>query len=127
MKNSIVITAELPSLNEYIRCERANRYSAAAIKKSNTDICCMYTKKAMFLGVKFNFPCYLKFTWFLKNKRKDPDNVSFAKKFVLDGMMKAGMLEVDNISNIFGFVDNFYIDDKNPRVVITEIQQQNNP
>lgn len=117
---TVTIDAELPSLNEYINVERTNRFAASKLKRTFTDYCKYYTMAAMKDGVQFNWPCKLRFKWYMKNKRKDPDNVAFAKKFILDGFMAAGFLEIDNVKHITGFTDEFYIDKDNPRVEIEE-------
>jgi Holliday junction resolvase RusA-like endonuclease len=69
-------------------------------------------------GVKFEIPTRLKFNWYMPNKKQDPDNISFQKKFVLDGMIKAKFLENDGWKQILGFSDYFDVDKDNPRVEI---------
>lgn len=58
------------------------------------------------------------FRWYCKNQKKDPDNISFAKKFILDGMVKAGVLENDGWKQVAGFQDEFYLDKQHPRVEV---------
>ena len=41
------------------------------------------------------------------------------KKFILDAMVLAGFIPNDGQKNIFGFMDNFVVDPKEPRVEIT--------
>lgn len=118
----IIVDIELPSLNEYVNQERANRFSAAKLKHHFTEICSLYTRAAMNEGVQFPWPCQLKFTWYMKDKRKDPDNIAFAKKFILDGFQQCGFLENDNIKHITGFVDEFIVDKGHPRVVVEAIK-----
>ncbi|MDI5784226.1 hypothetical protein MRS59_00900 [Lactiplantibacillus plantarum] len=77
--NKVVIKGELPSLNEYIKAERANRYAAANLKKRYTALCSVYARASRNSGVEFSWPCKLKFTWYTKNNRKDADNIAFAK------------------------------------------------
>ncbi|GEO70464.1 endodeoxyribonuclease [Levilactobacillus acidifarinae] len=120
----IVIDGILPSLNEYVNRERSNRYSAAGLKHKYTTLCSVYTRAGMNAGIHFNWPCRLKFTWYLKDKRKDPDNVAFAKKFILDGFQQCGFLDNDNLKHITGFVDEFYIDKEHPRVEIEALGGQ---
>lgn len=112
---------EIPktSLNDYINAERKNRYAAASIKKKETFNASVAISNAMRQGVEFHWPCKIKFTWHLKNKRKDPDNVSFSKKFILDGMQKAEFIPNDNLKYITGFIDDFVVDGKN----IVEIEE----
>lgn len=64
------------------------------------------------------YPIYIHFHWFAKNRKKDPDNISSAKKFILDGLQEAGIIENDGWNQIAGFSDDFTVDKKNPRVVV---------
>jgi len=60
-----------------------------------------------------------KFTWYMCNRRTDPDNVcAFARKVILDGMQKAGIIDNDGWKQVAGFEDSFYVDKDNPRVEI---------
>lgn len=45
--------------------------------------------------------------------------MAFAKKFILDALVKAGILAGDGRKNVVGFSDEFHVDPGNPRVVIT--------
>jgi Holliday junction resolvase RusA-like endonuclease len=104
----ITLNIKYPSLNEYIKVERTNRYAAAKMKKDYT-----YQTKYIAMGQeKIKTPCKLRFTWYIKNKRVDPDNTAFAKKFALDGLVKAGILEDDTHKHILGFEDIFIVSDK---------------
>jgi len=93
------ITQELCTLNEYTDAERKNRYAAAKIKKDNTKIC---TVAAM--AVKpftYSEKLYdVEIEWYVTNNRKDPDNIYFGVKFILDGLVKAGVLKNDGRQNI---------------------------
>ena len=52
---------------------------------------------------KFTKPVIVSFHWIEINKKRDPDNFIFAKKFLLDGMVKAGLIPKDGWSHIAGF------------------------
>jgi len=94
-------------LNEWIKIERGNRYAAAKIKKDTT-----YAISLMLNGQpKIPTPCGLIFIWTIPNKRRDLDNISFATKFVLDGMVKAGVIENDNLKHITSLHHEFKIGD----------------
>lgn len=56
---------------------------------------------------RFDNPVKIKFTWVEGNKRRDLDNVAFAKKFVLDAMVKGKNLKDDNRKNVTCFTDDF--------------------
>ena len=107
------INHRFTSLNKYINAERRNRYMAAKIKKDETNIAYLSLLNKPYITT----PCKLKFTWYIKDKRTDADNICFAKKYIIDGMIKAGLIENDSLKYIIGFQDEFIID-KNERVEI---------
>lgn len=115
----LVIFGEFSSLNEYINAERSSRYMAASIKRENTALVAqqMYGVKPILeiLGP----PYRVSFEWHCANKKKDVDNISFAKKFIFDGLVDAGILEGDGWRIIGGFGgEDFWVDVENPRVVV---------
>jgi len=104
----IKIDYAFTTLNEYINVERGNKYAAADIKSKETNVA-----KMSCIGKQwYQYPCKITFTWHLKDKRKDLDNVAFAKKFILDGLVKAGVLENDNLTKIQAFEDKVVFDKK---------------
>jgi len=109
----IVIPDSFPTLNEYVNAERTNRYIGAKIKKEETERVRLHCLRAK----KLDKPVFIYFFWHVKNARKDPDNIAFAKKFILDGLVQAGVIKDDTQKYIVGFQDEFFID-KNERVEI---------
>jgi Holliday junction resolvase RusA-like endonuclease len=104
-------------LNEYIAAERSNCYKAAKIKRETT-----YAIYLMLKGKpKIATPCKLHFHWLISSKRRDLDNVAFAKKFILDSMVKANIIPNDNLNHVIEFTDTFEIS-KKEGVVITEYE-----
>ena len=63
-------------------------------------------------------PIDLHFKWYVPNRKKDKDNIAFGKKFILDGMLQAGLIENDGWKQIGNFKDSFVVDKENPRVVV---------
>lgn len=108
MEQVVTIEHRFVSLNEYVDRERANRYAAAAIKKKETGI----AEEAMKELRPIDEPCFILFNWYVTNKRRDLDNIAFAKKFILDGAVKAGILKSDNVQYVTGFSDYIKYDDK---------------
>ena len=105
MKKATTVTVRIDhaftTLNSYINSERRNRYIGAKIKKDETQIA-----EEAFRGLEpILVPVRAIFTWTMKNKRKDLDNVAFAKKFILDGAVKAGFLQSDNCKYVVGLED----------------------
>lgn len=100
---SAEIKIKLPSLNEYIRVCRANKYEAAEFKRTVERQIGFYIDH---LPV-FMTPVRIDFTWIEETKRRDYDNVCAAKKFILDALVKYGKLQDDNRRNVCEFRDRF--------------------
>ena len=101
--DSVTIRGKLPSLNEYIEAERTNRHIAAKIKRETDQLICWQIGRMKPITSKI---C-IRFIWYEETKRRDPDNVCFAKKFILDAMQKCKKLKNDNPAWIAGFQDDF--------------------
>lgn len=113
-----MIDSPLPSLNEYTNENRKHYHKGAQVKKRATYICRIFIQKAINEGLEVpKLPMDLKFTWYVKNRRQDKDNISFAKKFILDGMVDARLIKNDGWGQIGDFTDTFKVD-KNERVEI---------
>ncbi|WP_230197975.1 RusA family crossover junction endodeoxyribonuclease [Megasphaera massiliensis] len=67
---------------------------------------------------------YIKFHWVEKNKRRDKDNIAFAKKFILDALQEMGILQNDGWSEILGFSDTFDVDKDNPRIEVSLLSEE---
>lgn len=92
------VNYELPTLNEYINLERRNKYAAAKLKKVKTESVAFLAKAQC---VKLENILYdIEVTWYRKNKKHDADNVYFSIKFILDGLVKAKILQSDGRKNI---------------------------
>lgn len=116
-----VILGTLPGLNEYISAERSNRHSAAKMKKQ-TEYAIGMIARSQHRKAHFKRPVVMRCLWVEKDRRRDLDNVAFAKKFIQDAFVRAGILEGDGQRHIVGFTDSFSVDPKNPRVEI-EIEE----
>ena len=68
------------TLNKYINAERTNRYAGSGLKKKGTLYAKRIVEQAMVDGIIFNWPCKLKFDWYLADGRIDPDNWGFHKE-----------------------------------------------
>lgn len=101
--DKIEIPFRLPSLNQYINECRKNRYAGAKMKKEVEQDIGWYIN----LLPQYKNPIEIHFHWIEENKRRDLDNVCFAKKFILDSMVKAGKLKDDNRNFVAGFKDTF--------------------
>jgi hypothetical protein len=112
------------SLNEYINYERMQKYIAASIKKRETER--VYYEALSQKKGQVNKKIFIVFHWFVKDKKKDKDNIAFAKKFILDGLVLAKVLKNDGFDEIEGFLDFFSVDPKDERVEVTLIEVDKN-
>jgi len=106
MKYIFEINKRLPSFNEYTRVNRTNRYAGAEMKKREEEFIYLAIKNQLG-NLKIKNPVKVNFLWIEENGKRDLDNICFAKKFVLDALVKAGTIENDNRKQVIGFVDNF--------------------
>lgn len=97
---TITIGGGLPGLNEYIDVERTSRYMAADMKRSVQE-------------------AFIRYHWIEPNKRRDPSNIAFAKKFIEDALVDIGIIQNDGWRHVAGFSDSFSVDKDNPRVEVT--------
>ncbi len=113
---TLEIPGELTDLNTYINAERRNRFMGAKIKKEMTELCTHVAQLSNIPPIQEK--CSFIFQWYVKNQRKDPDNISFTKKFILDGLQKAGVLQGDSMAWVGNFCDMFFLDKENPRIIV---------
>lgn len=118
--NTLIINGDLPSLNEYTIANRSKygKVIGNQVKRDAEQLIGLYIKAQKLTDVHYTMPVRIDFRWYMGNAKKDPDNVCFAKKFILDALVRNGVLENDNYSHIKGFTDEFYVDRENPRIEV---------
>ena len=110
------IYGELPDLNYIVNAAKKHWANYAKLKADYGDV---VTYSALSQGVPIQDDRVLvSITWYCPNRLKDPDNVSFGIKFVLDGLVAAGVLENDGWKQIGGICHTFRIDKDRPRVQV---------
>jgi len=114
-EEKLVIEGELPGLNEIIENSKTHWAKYAEEKKSLTETVAWLAKEQ--IKNKYS-KIDLTFIWFCKNKRRDKDNIIAGQKFVIDGLVEAGVIENDGWNEIGNIIHYFEIDKKNPRVEI---------
>lgn len=114
------IPLKLPSANDYIRACRSNPYVGARMKARVEKNIGVYIRQLP----RFDKPIRINFQWVEANKRRDLDNICFAKKFILDAMVKCGKLKDDNRKYVTAFTDAFsYGDETKVIMTIEEVEQ----
>lgn len=119
MTCKLVIGGTLTTLNEYIEIERSKfgHILANNLKRENQEYIYPYIVTQL-KGIAFEKPVYMRYTWYLPDKRKDKDNIVFARKFIQDALVVKRIIPNDGWNDIIGFSDNFEVDRRNPRIEI---------
>ena len=96
--NKFIVNRQLPSLNNVIAKNRANKYLGAKFKADIEESIGWDIKQALTKGElkKITEPCEIYITWNEKTKRRDVDNIQSSQKFILDALVKCGVLVNDN-------------------------------
>ena len=110
-----------PGLNEYMEAERSNRYKAAGMKKDMQRVIGLCIR-AQLGKLRIANPVVMHYAWFEPNRRRDRDNIVFARKFIQDALTDCGVLQNDGWNNILWFTDTVFKDAKRPRVEILIVE-----
>ena len=115
--NKFTIRGRLIGLNEYTKVNRTKSYIANKMKREQEEIV-IWSARSSKLEKVMTYPIRLKIHWYEPNAKRDIDNVAFAVKFILDGLVKSGYIENDSqkyVKSIEHIVD---IDRERPRVEV---------
>ena len=118
------ILGRLPGFNEIIEAAKqgkGNYQPYARMKEEYTTIVAWLAKK---------LPAYEKvaliITWYEPDLRRDPDNIMGGQKFIMDGLVQAGVIPDDSQKYILGIYHGFKVDRKNPRVEVEIVDVEKN-
>lgn len=100
---TVTIPMKLPSLNDYVDVCRTNPYKASKFKKDIENEIGLF----IFDLPRFEKPVVIHFHWIEKNKKRDLDNIAYAKKHILDALVKFNKLSDDNRKCVTAFKDTF--------------------
>ena len=96
------IDEQMPGLNDIIRASKTHWATYAKMKTKYTDLACeaafhiRAAKGKIMLHIEWHEP---------KDGRRDPDNIWVSKKFILDGLICAGVIPDDNKNCVYGVSD----------------------
>ncbi len=118
------IPGRLPGLNEYTDTCRTNPRAGAKMKRQAQETAGWYIT-AQLRKQQFEKPVFLLFTFYEQDRRRDRDNVSsFARKVIQDALVQCGVLHDDGWDYVTGYLDQFKVDKKSPRIVVEFIEQE---
>lgn len=110
----IVIPGTLPGMNEIIAAAKKHPMSYAGMKEENTDAVTWIAKRV----AKFN-KVDVSIHWICRDRRKDKDNIMAGTKFVLDGLVAAGVIPNDSWKYVGNIRHSFDVDKHDPRIEVT--------
>lgn len=107
--NTFYVEGKVPSFNQVIAMTKTYWGNYAKLKRD-------WTNKVVAAAVISEMPprdeIFLSLEWHEKNKRRDPDNISYAVKFVLDGLVKAEIIKRDGWGVVKGWDNQFSLSDE---------------
>lgn len=114
---TLTIPGRLPNLNDYTKANRTSPIVGNKMKQEQEEYISAFILEQI-KGIKFKGMTYLHFRWIEANRNRDLDNICFAKKFILDALVKNEVIETDGWKGVYGFTDEFDIDAFNPRIEV---------
>lgn len=103
----VTIPYKFCGLNDYTLACRKNKFAGANLKKKTQADISTYLAKLP----QIKKPVNILFCWTEANARRDPDNVAFAQKFILDEMVKLQKIPNDTGRWIKGLHHRFFYGD----------------
>ena len=103
---TITIPGTFPDMNRIIAASKKHWSEYAKFKRTHTDLVVAAVKNRH--EPITDYPVWLAFDWYCKDRRIDPDNIAAAKKMIIDGW-----------NHICGLSDTFHIDRRNTRVTVS--------
>ena len=117
MRQRFEVPGKLPSLNDYVNQCRRNPYAGAKAKKDAQEAVAWAIRAARLKPMRP--PVSVSFTWVEPDMRRDKDNISSAKKYILDALVSQGIIPNDNWRCIAGNLPDLYkVNSRNPRVIV---------
>lgn len=116
------IPIQLPGLNEYIAMCRKSKYLGAKMKRDATGMAAYFAREFGLAPVKE--PCIVVMAFNEPNRRRDSDNVEFARKFVLDGLVSAGILENDSPGHVLASIPMTLYRGEKPYILVAILSGQ---
>lgn len=114
---TLIIFGRLAGLNEIVSANRKNRYMGANMKRENQD---RIIEAIKVCGInRITKPIDVHILWVEPNCRRDHDNVAAGKKFILDGLVEAGIIKNDSPAFVRDMTDRFRVSREMPRIEVT--------
>lgn len=121
-EQNFFIDERLPGLNEIIAFSNVDRHAWNKKKKEVEESIGWCIKKNKISPSETAVD--LHFKWIEGNRKRDPDNIVAAKKFILDALVDCGVLPNDGWRHVKSFIDEWEVADKEePTGVLVTIME----
>ena len=117
----LIISGRLPDLNETIDVCRRDKYMAAREKKRCTEMVAWIARAA---NIKRMSRVDLIVTWYEETRKRDPDNIHAGIKFILDGLVLAGVIKNDTQRYVGDVTHRVRLDRDNPRIEVEILEAE---
>lgn len=107
------IPGRLPGMNEIIAAAKSHYGQYSAQKAENTALVAACAKGLPKLNA-----AHIRICWFEPDERRDVDNVASGAKYVLDGIVRAGVLPNDTRKHVLSLTNEVMTDRKSPRIEV---------
>jgi Holliday junction resolvase RusA-like endonuclease len=117
MTQVLKIDGNFIGLNEYVNACRYSKYAGAKMKRDAEEKAML---SIVISGMKpvETYPVKINFLWVERTKKRDLDNVAWAKKVILDALVAQRILVDDGQKYVIGFTDELATDSQNPRIEV---------
>ena len=122
----VIIEGRFPSMNEFIEANRTHKQKGNKMKQTSQNQI-SWELMNQHKNLHIDKPIRLNYSFYEPNKKRDLDNISgFFHKVFQDALVHCGIIHNDSWHYIVGFSDEFFVDNKNPRIeiVIEEIEKR---
>lgn len=106
MSHAFFVPGKLPGMNDF---EGGRRWGYRAAKKKWEEIIGNSIRE-------YSIPkmdkVFIEFQWFEENRRRNPDNFSsMGRKFIIDSLVKCGIIKNDGWGEILGWSDKWKVEE----------------
>lgn len=123
MTGHLDIQGTMPGLNDFLAAVNRHRLMGNKMKQEQTERVAWAAKQQLPV---FTKAINLTFVYREANRKRDKDNIAFAKKFILDGLVMAGRVPNDTWAWIGDWSEAFVVDAAAPgiTVIISEVKEK---
>lgn len=120
----VTILGRFPSMNEFIEANRIHKQKGNNMKQKSQNEISYYILDQL-RRVRIDKPIYIKYKFYEKNKKRDLDNIaSYFMKVFQDSLVCCRIIANDNWYHIVGFSNEFFVDNRQPRIEVELIEME---